>query len=162
MPSPSGRQTGIPTGQPNSTVLISSPMRLRSSDEQRIFSHSRTGSPPAAVRKKMTGTRLPGRTASLDSGGDPVLGWALLGTAPVYHVRYIWKRHYWEQFGDGNVARVPKARACNTPHTAESHHSSRISSSGKSTVSDSGLSDWDSTHGPGLEQSVEELPCRHY
>jgi hypothetical protein len=44
MPSPSGLQTGIPMGQPNSTVLISSPMRFRSSDES-SFSQSRTGSP---------------------------------------------------------------------------------------------------------------------
>jgi hypothetical protein len=28
---PSGRQSGMPKGQPNSTVLISAPMRLRSS-----------------------------------------------------------------------------------------------------------------------------------
>src|SRR6202142_3512582 len=59
MPPARGLQTGIPTGQPNSTVLMSSPIRFRSSLEGRFFSHSRTGSPPAAVRKKIAGTRLP-------------------------------------------------------------------------------------------------------
>jgi hypothetical protein len=49
MPSPNGLLTGIPTGQPNSTVLMSSPMRFRSSEDN-CFSHSRTGSPPDSVR----------------------------------------------------------------------------------------------------------------
>jgi hypothetical protein len=57
-PSPSGLQTGIPIGQPNSIVLMSFPMRFLSSVGS-VFSHSRTGSPPASVRKKSAGTRLP-------------------------------------------------------------------------------------------------------
>src|SRR6266568_710312 len=87
MPLPKGLHTGIPMGQPNSTVLMSSPMRLRSSEE-RLFNQSRTGSPPASVRKKIAGTRLPcfssASDCSLDSDGD--LG--LLPTIGVYHIRY--------------------------------------------------------------------------
>jgi hypothetical protein len=48
-PSSSNLQTGIPIGHPNSTLLMSSPIRFRSSVESRL-SHSRTGSPPAPVR----------------------------------------------------------------------------------------------------------------
>jgi hypothetical protein len=40
---------GHANGQPNSTVLISSPMRFRSSGGN-PFNHSRTGSPLASVR----------------------------------------------------------------------------------------------------------------
>src|ERR1700683_2321760 len=48
-PSPSGRQTGIPTGQPCSTVAISAPRILRSATE-RDLSQSRAGSAPELVR----------------------------------------------------------------------------------------------------------------
>src|SRR5919109_171820 len=51
MPSPSGLQTGIPIGHPNSIVLISFPMRFLSSGES-PFSHSRTGSPPRPCDRK--------------------------------------------------------------------------------------------------------------
>src|SRR5260370_18641954 len=44
--------------RPNSTVLMPLPIRLRSSTGSNSFSHSRTGAPPAAVRKKSAGTRL--------------------------------------------------------------------------------------------------------
>jgi hypothetical protein len=47
----------MPTGQPNSTVFRSSPMRRRSSAGIDL-SQSRTGSRPAAVLKKMAGTRF--------------------------------------------------------------------------------------------------------
>lgn len=42
-------QTGIPMGQPNSTVRMSAPIRFLSS-RGKLFSHSRTGSLPASVR----------------------------------------------------------------------------------------------------------------
>src|SRR5258706_3361216 len=58
MPFPKALKTGMPTGQPYSTLLMSSPIRLRSSGESAL-SHSRTGSPPASVRKKIAGRRLP-------------------------------------------------------------------------------------------------------
>ena len=48
---------GIPMGQPNSTVIISMPISLRSSRDK-PFSQSRTGSPPASVRKKIAGMRF--------------------------------------------------------------------------------------------------------
>ena len=54
-PLPIERQIGMPTGQPNSAVFKSSPMRLRSSCGI-PFNQSRTGSPPLAVRKKIAGT----------------------------------------------------------------------------------------------------------
>src|SRR6202162_298100 len=50
----------MPTGQPNSTVLMSPPMRLLSSEYGSALSQSPTASPPVSVRKKITGTRLPG------------------------------------------------------------------------------------------------------
>src|SRR5271157_4848599 len=89
MPSPNGLQTGIPIGQPNSTVLMFSPMRFRSSGEGSPFSQSRTGSPPDSVLKKIAGTRFP--CPSNTSGGVPMpvgdLG--VLPTEAVYHVRYM-------------------------------------------------------------------------
>src|SRR5579864_5411790 len=48
------RQTGIPTGQPYSTVLISPPI-IRLSSLSRSFSHSLTGSVPEAVLKNLAG-----------------------------------------------------------------------------------------------------------
>src|SRR5712692_7830228 len=57
-PLPSARQSGMPTGQENSTSLMSSPMTLRSSSS-RAFSHSRTGSRPTAERKKQQVTASP-------------------------------------------------------------------------------------------------------
>jgi len=48
-PATIGRQSGIPSGQPNSTVLISSPIRFLSASSGKPFSHSRTGSPPLSV-----------------------------------------------------------------------------------------------------------------
>jgi hypothetical protein len=78
-----------PTGQPNSTVLISSPIRFRSSGEGRFFSQSRTGSPPASVRKKIAGTRLPCLSTALDSASTPVGDLGFLPTSEMYHIRYI-------------------------------------------------------------------------
>src|SRR5580692_4253254 len=88
MPSPRGRHTGIPTGHPNSTVLISSPMSLRSSGG-RLFSHSRSGSPPDSVRKKIAGTRLPCVT-SVGGNAGPAAGavFRFAATHEVYHIRY--------------------------------------------------------------------------
>jgi hypothetical protein len=51
-PPPIGLQTGVPIGQQNSTVAISMPIFLQSSGGSSPFGHSRTGSPPASVRKK--------------------------------------------------------------------------------------------------------------
>src|SRR5258708_16286960 len=48
------RQTGIPIGQPYSTVLISPPI-IRLSSLSRSFSHSLTGSVPEAVLKNLAG-----------------------------------------------------------------------------------------------------------
>src|SRR5216684_6621993 len=48
------RQTGIPMGQPYSTVLISPPI-IRLSSLSRSFSHSLTGSVPEAVLKNLAG-----------------------------------------------------------------------------------------------------------
>ena len=56
-PSPMGRLVGIPTGQPNSTVWISCPIRRRSSAAIDL-SQARTGSLPASVRKKHSGNAL--------------------------------------------------------------------------------------------------------
>src|ERR1700722_670452 len=89
MPSLSGRHTGMPIGQPNSTVLMSSPIRFRSSRDNRLFSHSRTGSPPASVRKKMAVTRLPAFSfagAGAASTADTVFPFT--ATALVYRIRY--------------------------------------------------------------------------
>jgi len=44
-----GRQTGIPIGQPYSTVLMSVPMSIRSALSSDL-SHSRTGSLPFSFR----------------------------------------------------------------------------------------------------------------
>ncbi|MGH7000899.1 MAG: hypothetical protein ACREEA_05275 [Stellaceae bacterium] len=52
-----GRQVGIPMGYPNSTVLISAPMRRRS-PMSIALSQSRVGSLPASVLKKIAGTRF--------------------------------------------------------------------------------------------------------
>src|ERR1700730_515375 len=78
MPSPRGLHTGMPTGHPNSTVLISSPMLLRSAEKGRLFNQSRAGSPPASVLRKIAGTRL-------FSVADLVFS----TTNVVYHVWYI-------------------------------------------------------------------------
>src|ERR1700680_997573 len=88
MPSPRDRHTGIPTGHPNSTVLISSPMSLRSSGG-RLFSHSRSGSPPPSVRKKIAGTRLP-CVPPLEAAPVRLLAMfsVWLATHEVYHIRY--------------------------------------------------------------------------
>src|SRR5437588_12828107 len=48
------RQTGIPMGQPYSTVLISPPI-IRLSSLSKSFSHSLTGSVPEAVLKNLAG-----------------------------------------------------------------------------------------------------------
>src|SRR5258707_15529416 len=48
------RQTGMPMGQPYSTVLISPPI-IRLSSLSRCFSHSLTGSVPEAVLKNLSG-----------------------------------------------------------------------------------------------------------
>src|SRR5579863_4346172 len=86
MPFPKGLQTGILIGQPNSTLLMSAPIRFRSSGESDL-SHSRTGSPPASVRKKIAGTRLPSFSAEsafrLEEGSSLSLTWVL------YHIWYI-------------------------------------------------------------------------
>src|ERR1700678_3456425 len=58
---PNGLQTGIPIGQPNSTVLMSTPICFRSSIGLSDFSHVRTGSPPAPVRKKITSILFRGK-----------------------------------------------------------------------------------------------------
>jgi hypothetical protein len=79
MPSPKGLHTGMPIGQPNSTVLIFSPMRLRSADEGRLFHQSRTGSPPASVRKKIAGTRFSCFSSASDRGPVPVGDLEILG-----------------------------------------------------------------------------------
>jgi hypothetical protein len=47
-----GLQSGMPTGHPNSTSPMSIPILVRSLTGSKLFSQSRTGSPPAAVRKK--------------------------------------------------------------------------------------------------------------
>src|SRR5438093_12906724 len=49
------RHTGIPMGQPYSTVLISPPI-MRLSSLSRPLSHSRTGSVPEAVLKNRAGS----------------------------------------------------------------------------------------------------------
>jgi hypothetical protein len=51
---PRDLHTGMPTGQPNSMVFLSSPMRFRSSAGS-VFNQARRGSPPASVQKKMAG-----------------------------------------------------------------------------------------------------------
>jgi hypothetical protein len=79
MPSPKGLHTGMPIGQPNSTGLISSPMRLRSADEGKLFNQSRTGSPPASVRKKIAGTRFSCFSSASDRGPLPVGDLEILG-----------------------------------------------------------------------------------
>jgi hypothetical protein len=56
-PLPNGLQVGIPTGQPNSTALMSSPIMRRSSWTIAL-SQDRTGSVPASVRKKKAGIRF--------------------------------------------------------------------------------------------------------
>src|SRR5215469_8367222 len=48
------RHTGMPMGQPYSTVLISPPI-IRLSSLSRPFSHSLTGSVPEAVLKNLAG-----------------------------------------------------------------------------------------------------------
>jgi hypothetical protein len=48
-PPPSGRHTGMPIGQPNSTVLISAPINFFSIVDN-DFNQSLTGSRPASVR----------------------------------------------------------------------------------------------------------------
>lgn len=50
------RTTDMPSGQPNCTVLISSPMALRCA-RGHALSHCRTGSRPASVWKKATRKR---------------------------------------------------------------------------------------------------------
>src|ERR1700684_1661819 len=59
IPSPIDLHVGIPTGQPNSTVLMSSPMQ-RLSFASSDFNHSRSGSLPAFVLKKTAGIRFVG------------------------------------------------------------------------------------------------------
>src|SRR5260370_12994742 len=88
MPPPSGLQTGIPTGHPNSTVLMSSPMRFRSSAESPLI-QSRTGSLPASVRKKIAGIRLPCFSADRDAASAPFEDLGLQPIQQVYHIRYI-------------------------------------------------------------------------
>src|SRR5882762_5856609 len=48
------RHKGIPTGQPNSTVLMSSPM-IRQSSLSSFLNHSLTGSVPEMVQKNLAG-----------------------------------------------------------------------------------------------------------
>src|SRR5208282_4286517 len=91
MPPPRGLHTGIPTGQPNSTVLMSSPMRFRSSDDGSPFSHSRTGSPPASVRKKIAGTRFPCLSSGSGGSFSRAGRFGFLLTPGVYHMRYTWE-----------------------------------------------------------------------
>src|SRR5579864_5740993 len=76
-------------GQPNSSVLMSSPIRFLSWDEGRPFNHARTGSPPASVRKKIAGTRFPCPLSP--SGSVPLSVWdsSFLLTGRVYHTWYI-------------------------------------------------------------------------
>ena len=89
IPPPRDRHTGIPTGHPNSTVLISSPMSLRSSGDGRLFSHSRSGSPPASVRKKIAGTRLPCvPSVGGDAGSAAGAVFRFAATYQMYHIRY--------------------------------------------------------------------------
>ena len=53
-PSPIGRQSGIPTGHRHCARIKSFPISRRSSGG-RSFNHSRTGSVPLGVRKKING-----------------------------------------------------------------------------------------------------------
>ncbi len=52
-----GRQSGIPIGQPYSSVLMSAPKILRSALDK-FFSQSLTGSAPVSVLKNRAGTLL--------------------------------------------------------------------------------------------------------
>src|ERR1700677_3468255 len=81
-------ENGIPTGQPNSTVLMSSPIRLRSSGDARLFNQSRTGSPPASVRKKIAGTCFPCLSSVPAALNISVGTLNSLPTGIVYHIRY--------------------------------------------------------------------------
>ncbi len=72
MPPSRRRHAGIPSGQPYSTVIMSCPIRRRSSAERAVLSQSRTGSPPLSVRKKIAETLFPGFS----------------DTATVYHAWY--------------------------------------------------------------------------
>src|SRR5919108_3059395 len=74
MPSPSGLQTGIPIGHPNSIVLISFPMRFLSSGES-PFSHSRTGSPPRPCDRKSPEPSCPVFRVLWTGRGIPAESW---------------------------------------------------------------------------------------
>src|SRR5438876_8049171 len=87
MPPPNGLDMGIPTGQPNSTVLMSSPMRFLSSVASR-FNQSRTGYPPASVRKKIAGALLPWLSNLSDCSFCPAGGLVRSPTEQAYHIRY--------------------------------------------------------------------------
>src|SRR6516162_3376710 len=91
-PRPNALHTGIPTGQPNSTVLMSSPIRLRSSGKGRLLSQSRTGSLPASVRKKIAGTRLPSfpDPPSCDSSVNRLCSWRQRNIVP-HTVHFRWE-----------------------------------------------------------------------
>src|SRR5436309_1352055 len=72
MPCPKARHTGMPRGQPNSTVLMSSPIRLRASRKGKLLNQSRAGSLPPSVRKKSLEHAC--LRFSMDpSGGSPVI-----------------------------------------------------------------------------------------
>jgi len=63
-------------------------MSLRSSG-CRLFSHSRSGSPPDSVRKKIAGTRLPCvPSASGGAGSAAEASFRFAATHGVYHIRY--------------------------------------------------------------------------
>src|SRR5271156_1767950 len=67
---------------------MSSPIRLRSSDDARLFSQSRTGSPPASVRKKIAGICFPCLSSVPDAANISVGNLDFLPTRRVYHIRY--------------------------------------------------------------------------
>src|SRR5882762_238357 len=97
MLSPNDLQTGIPMGQPNSTVLIFSPIRFRSSGEGSPFNQSRTGSPPASVRKKIAGARLPCFSSACTWASRIVADdLSFLPTRQLYHIRYIQTKRKWQ------------------------------------------------------------------
>lgn len=103
-PLPRNRHTGMPIGHPNSTVFMSSPIRFRSS-LVRVFNQSRTGSPPASVRKKMAGTRFPCLLPSADTGSS-CFGFTVAKI--VYHIWYTESRIAWSNLSTAKATKVTK------------------------------------------------------
>ena len=90
MPPPTERHTGIPTGHPNSTVFMSSPIRLRSSLDGKLFSHS-----PHRLPTGLCPVKDGLDTFTLQVGLGASFGLGLRASVchkQVYHIRYIESR----------------------------------------------------------------------